>query len=118
MRQGISVVLAAGVFAGLMAAPANAATKLVATVRPGSITLATVDGRRVQILRSGTYIIVVRDRAARENFHLLLYAPTVGRKTGIAFVGTKLWRITFRPGVYRYFSDAHPATLNGSVKVT
>jgi hypothetical protein len=101
-----------------MAAPANAATRLVATVRPGSIALATSDGRRVRILRSGTYIVVVRDRTARDNFRLFLYPPTGDRKTTIAFVGTTQWRITFRPGVYRYFSDAHPATLKGSLKVS
>ena len=119
MRHGISALLAAGALCGLLAAPADAATtKLVATVRPGGITLATAAGKRVKSLRSGTYVIVVHDRTARDNFHLPLLVPEVGPKTTVAFVGTKQWTVTFRPGLYKYLSDAHPTTLVGTFRVT
>jgi hypothetical protein len=116
MKQEIRVVLAAGVASGLFAAPAHAAAKLIATVQPGSISFETLAGKRVTTLRSGTYVVVVRDRTVRDNFHLF-YPPTVDLKTRIGFVGTKQWRIVFRPGVYAYFADAHRGTLKGSFRV-
>src|SRR5919106_2646044 len=97
---------------------AVAPTRLVATVGPGTqITLTNAAGRRVTALKPGPYRIVVRDRSARDNFHLV--GPGVNRKTGLPFRGTVSWLVTLRAGgVYTYVSDSRPRRLRGAVRVT
>ncbi len=82
---------------------------LFATVaRTGQVLLQQKkNGRRVTTVRAGLYSITVRDRSGRQNFHLVGVDPGVRTKTGIAFVGTVTWRLSFSPGVYRYYSDRH-----------
>jgi plastocyanin len=104
--------------------PASAATVLVATVGPGSsISLKTSSGREVTKAKSGIYKIVIRDRSTQHNFHLL--GPTapsllrpIDRRTTVAFVGTRSWTVTLRPGSYRYFCDPHRSSMRGSFRVT
>lgn len=78
---------------------------LTATVgASGAVTLRTHHGGRVTRLKAGRYRIVVRDRAAKHNFHLV--GAGVNKKTGVSFRGTRTWTVTLRKGkVYRYFSD-------------
>jgi plastocyanin len=121
-QVGIAVgVLLAGF---LFSASAGAATRLVATVGPGSsISLATTSGAPVKALRRGTYEIVVRDRSSRHNFHL--FGPTspsllrrVNRTTKVPFVGSQKWTVRLRPGSYRYYCDPHREFMRGSFRVT
>jgi plastocyanin len=84
--------------------------RLTATVGPGrSITLAP---RRVP---AGPATIVVRDRSARDNFHLS--GPGVDRRTGLRFRGGATWRVELTSGTYVYRSDARASRLRGTLRV-
>jgi plastocyanin len=91
--------------------------RLTATVGPSAtISLRTANGRRVSRLRAGRYRIVVRDRSARHNFHLI--GPRVNRKTTVRFRGTQTWTLTLRRGSYRYICDPHARRMRGGFRVT
>jgi hypothetical protein len=88
---------------------------LVATAGPGvTVTLKTAAGRPVKALTAGRYAIEVRDRSARDNFHLS--GPGVNRRTGVGFRGSSTWTLRLGAGTFRYRSDAHPS-LGGSFRV-
>jgi plastocyanin len=90
--------------------------RLVATVGPGfSIALRTPAGRRVTTVARGTYTITVRDRSRLHNFHLI--GPRMNRRTTVAARGTFTWRLTLRPGRYRFVCDPHAAAMRGSFRV-
>jgi plastocyanin len=90
---------------------------LIATVGPAAtISLRTRAGRRVTRLPAGRYRIVVRDRSAMHNFHLI--GPRVNQKTGVAFRGTKTWTVTLRRGLYRFRCDPHARQMKGSFRAT
>jgi hypothetical protein len=95
----------------------SAAAKLVATVGPGfTISLRTAAGAPVKRLRHGRYRIVVRDRAAVHNFHLV--GPGVNRSTKVPFVGTSTWTLTLGRGTFAFRCDPHRAVLHGAFSVT
>jgi plastocyanin len=97
--------------------PPTPVIRLVATVGPGAtITLRTASGQRVRRLRHRNYVITVRDRSRLHNFRLT--GPGVRRATRVAFVGTVTWRLTLRPGTYRFACDSHPRAMRGSFVVT
>jgi len=90
-------------------------TKLVATVGPGYTISLKRGTRKVTTLKPGLYTITVRDRAAIHNFHLI--GPRVNKATGIAFVGTRTWRIRLRAGLHTFRCDPHRHILRGSFRV-
>ena len=95
--------------------PKPAAKKLAGSVGPGSrIALRTASGARASHLKPGAYVLTVTDRSKTDNFHLRGRGANVS--TGVAFTGKKTWKLRLAKGVYRYFSDRHPA-LKGSVRV-
>ena len=95
--------------------PKPAAQKRAGSVGPGArIALRTASGARATSLKAGAYVLTVRDRSKADNFHLR--GKGVNVSTAVAFTGSKTWRIRLAKGVYRYFSNAHPA-LKGSVRV-
>jgi hypothetical protein len=90
--------------------------RLNATVGPGTtISLTTAAGARVRALKRGAYVITVRDRSKRQNFHLS--GAGVNRRTGLAQTGTVTWRLTLKAGKLLYVSDASPKTLRGTATV-
>ena len=91
---------------------------LTGTVGPSAtISLRTPSGARVKRLKAGRYRIVVRDRSAMHNFHLL--GPGVNKKTGVGFRGTVTWTVTFRKGkTYRFVCDPHAKQMRGSFRAT
>ena len=97
-------------------APPPTVQKLVATVGPGAtITLRTASGAVPRGLKAGTYAIVVRDRSRLHNVHLI--GAGIDRKSARAGTGTVTWRVRLRSGTLRFFSDAAPARLRGSVRI-
>lgn len=93
-------------------------TKLVVTAGPASvITLKTASGARVKTLKRGTYRVIVRDRSASHNVHLV--APGYNRKTTVAYVGTQTWKVKLaRAGTLRYLCDVHALSgMRGSAKI-
>ena len=100
-------LLAAAVLA-VLALPIGASgspivPQLTATVTAKSITLVGADGKRVRVLQPNTYMIIVRDRTVKQNFHLL--GSGLSAKTGIAARTTKKWVVYLKPGKYSYRSD-------------
>ncbi|MGH3243402.1 MAG: hypothetical protein ACRDNL_23695 [Spirillospora sp.] len=114
----VALGLAAPVVAWTTATAATPPPRLMATVGPGArIALTNAAGVRVRTLKPGSYRITVRDRTARDNFHLS--GPGVNRRTTVRFRGTVTWLVQLRAGgVYRYVSDARPKRLRGSFRVT
>jgi plastocyanin len=92
--------------------------RLTATVGPGfTISLKTAGGVKVKSLAAGIYLITVRDRSNKHNFHLT--GPGVNKATGVAFRGTITWRVTFRKGkTYRFRCDPHRRNMKGSFRAT
>jgi hypothetical protein len=96
--------------------PPPAPKRLLATVGPANTIALTLDGRRVTTLAAGAYVITVRDRSRRHNFHLS--GPGVNRKTAVARTGTFTWRVTLRAGTYRFMSDPQSRRVRGTFRVT
>lgn len=92
------------------------AKKLLGSVGPGPrIGVRTASGARVTHLKAGVYVLTVRDRTKVDNFHLR--GKRVNVSTGVAFTGSKTWKLRLAKGTYRYASDKH-RSLKGSFKVT
>jgi len=93
-------------------------TKLYGKTGPGfDIKLTNFDFVRVKRLKPGVYTFTIQDRATNHNFHLV--GPGVDKKTGVRFLGTKVWkRVTLKKGTYKYWCDVHKGTMHGSFKVT
>jgi hypothetical protein len=88
---------------------------LVLTAGPGAtITLRTRGGKAVKLLRPGAYTIVVRDRTAAHNAHLV--GAGVNRRTAKAQLVSATWRVTLRKGTLVYRSDFR-ASVRGTVSV-
>jgi plastocyanin len=84
---------------------------------PRPLTLSVGPGRRLTApakLRPGRYVVTARDSSATDDLHLK--GKSVDRKTGVAFKGKVLWKVTLKAGAYRVFSDAHP-TLTRTITV-
>lgn len=109
----LSVVLALA-----LAVPALAfARPFAGTVGPGTtITLKKANGKRLRHASPGRHRFRISDLSGFHNFHLR--GPGVGRKTGIAFVGTRTWKVTLQVGTYRFRCDAHPTTMRGRFTVS
>ena len=90
--------------------------RLSLTVGPGAtISLRTLAGRKVTLLRPGAYTLVVRDRSKSHNARLR--GATNARATGVGFVGTKTWRVVLRNGTLVIQCDPHKGTMRQTVRV-
>jgi plastocyanin len=90
--------------------------RLLLTVGPTPvISLKTTAGKPVKVLRAGSYTFVARDRSATHNAHLL--GAGVNRSTGVAFTGSRTWKLTVRKGTLVFRCDPHRTTLRGSVQI-
>jgi hypothetical protein len=117
VRRGAYLLATVATFAILPASSHGQSRTLRATVGPGhTISLRTATGGGIRTLQPGTYTIVVRDRSATHNFHLL--GSGVNKKTGVTFSGSVTWKVTLKLGkVYRYRCDPHASTLKGTLRV-
>jgi plastocyanin len=95
--------------------PTPAKNRLIATVGPGFTISLTLNGKRVRSVKAGAYTIVVRDRSALHNFHLI--GPGMNRRTSVAGKPTTTWRVPLRKGIYRFVCDPHAAVMKGSFRV-
>jgi plastocyanin len=95
---------------------AKVGSRLALTVGPAAtISLKTLAGRNVTLLRPGAYTVVVRDRSGAHNARLR--GAGVSQATGVGFVGTKTWRVVLRKGTLVVQCDAHRTTMRAAVKV-
>jgi hypothetical protein len=91
--------------------------KLVATVGPNHTMSLKRNGSKVSKIAAGTYTITVRDRSDFHNFHLT--GKGVAKRTGVSFIGTKTWTVTFKKGKrYHFQCDEHPGDMFGNFKAT
>jgi plastocyanin len=114
-RIHLAVVAIAAAASLVVAGPAAAATKLVATVGPGFTITLTKGGKKVTTLTAGAYTITVRDKSNFHNFHLK--GPGQNKLTTVAFVGTKTWNVTLRKGKYTFVCDPHLTVMKGAFTV-
>ena len=105
----------AAVLALVLAGPATAATKLVATVGPGFTISLTKGGKKVTKLAPGAYTITVRDRSTIHNF--FLKGPGLTRNSGVAFAGTRTWNVTLRRGKHTFVCTPHATMMKGAFTV-
>jgi hypothetical protein len=110
-------LLAATLLAGL-ALPVGASgnpivPQLTANVTATSITLVGANGKPVRVLQPNQYRIVVHDRTAKQNFHLI--GANVNRKTTVAAKTTQTWTLSLLPGSYRYRSDRNIGLSRGFI---
>jgi plastocyanin len=123
MRWAILILaVAVGALAG-SARGGDAPTVLTAIVGTNdgfNITLNGPDGKKVQRLLPGTYVVVVDDRSAIHNFHLASNDdPTVNFRTDVDFVGQESFTVTFRNETeYVYACEPHWQVMHGSFFVT
>jgi hypothetical protein len=98
--------------------PVAPTPKLLATVGPkNTISLRSAGGAVLNDgVKAGTYSIVVRDRSKLHNFHLV--GKGVNKKSTVAGTGTTTWKLKLAKGPLRFYSDATPKTVKGSVTVT
>jgi plastocyanin len=90
--------------------------RLALTVGPtATISLKTLAGKKVTLLRPGAYTFVVRDRSANHNARLR--GAGAAKSTGVGFVGTRTWRVVLRNGTLVVQCDPHRATMRQSIKV-
>lgn len=90
--------------------------RLALTVGPGfTISLKTLAGRKVTLLRPGAYTLLVRDRS--KNHNARVRGATATRATGVGFVGTRTWRVVLRKGTLVIQCDPHKATMRQTVRV-
>jgi hypothetical protein len=83
-------------------------TTLTAAATTNAITFETPYRQPITALEAGQYRIIVHDSSSRNGFQLI--GPGMSRKTGLRFRGTVIWRLSLRPGTYRYRSARGSAT--------
>jgi plastocyanin len=90
--------------------------RLALTVGPSAtISLKTLAGKKVTLLRPGAYTFVVRDRSASHNARLR--GAGAAKSTGVGFVGTRTWRVVLRNGTLVVQCDPHKTAMRQSIKV-
>jgi plastocyanin len=90
--------------------------RLALTVGPSAtISLKTLAGKKVTLLRPGAYTFLVRDRSRSHNAHLR--GAGAAKSTGVGFVGTRTWRVVLRNGTLVIECDPHRTTMRTSVRV-
>lgn len=117
MKIRVLLLVVGGVLA--FAAVGGAATRpqLVGTVGPGFTIGVKMNGKSVKTLKAGTYTLVVHDKGAIHDFHLI--GPGINKAvTTVSFVGTKTVNVTLKKGKYTYQCDPHAAMgMKGSFTV-
>jgi plastocyanin len=114
-RIRLTLAASSAILALVAAAPATAATKLVATVGPGFTITLKKAGKKVTTLPAGAYTITVQDKSNFHNFSLS--GPGIKKSTTVAFVGTKTWNVTLRKGRFAYVCMPHASSMRGSFTV-
>jgi hypothetical protein len=101
------------------AGPAKILDTFTVTVGPGPGAIKVLDakGRGPNNIKTGIYKFVVDHKTTKDNFHILgpkdwkaFYGGANEGSTPAGLLGVRVRRLwTMVPGVYRYWSDAHPA---------
>jgi hypothetical protein len=117
LRRIVIAIAAACALAATLVIPAQAKfTGLKGEVTGNFQIKLRKNGVLVKTLKAGRYQIKIEDETSAHNFHL--FGPGVNKRTSVAFVGERIWTVTFRKGTYRYVCDPHSASMRGSFRVT
>lgn len=109
----VSAVVAGPVFGRATATKPHTLTGIVG---PG-YTIKMMQGKHVaKIEPIGTYTITIEDKSAIHNFHLV--GPGVNLKTGVSFVGTKVWHVKLKTGTYNFVCDPHKTFMKGKFSIS
>ena len=81
-------------------------TAVVGTNDGFDISLKDETGAAVRHLDPGTYTVLVHDRSALHNFHLI--GPGMDKATSVFAVADVTWTVTLADGYYRFACDPHP----------
>jgi plastocyanin len=113
LLAAISVAVAASAAASRGSTPT-----LQGEVGPGFSIEVKLAGKDVKTLKAGTYRLVVEDKAAIHDFHVL--GPGLNKTvTSVAFVGKKTVVVKLKKGTYTYQCDPHASFgMRGHFKVT
>jgi plastocyanin len=112
----LAVALSALVLTASVSAMSTATPTLSGVVGPAFNISLKKGTKKVTTLKAGKYKLVVSDRAATHNFHIV--GPGLDKKTGVASTGTTTWTVTLKKGTYRYVCDPHKTFMKGSFTVT
>jgi len=107
----LSLLVAAAVLAGKAAAPAAGPQTITGTDGPGFTITLKQHGKTVKDLAPASYAFVINDDSNIHNFHLI--GPGVDKTTSVTAMGKQTWRITLRPGTYRFVCDPHATLMKG-----
>ena len=96
----------------------SASGTLAGETGPGFTIEVSQDGKDVETLQAGSYMLDVEDKSDMHNFHLI--GPGVDEEvTDVAFVGDKSFTVTLKKGTYTYQCDPHAASgMKGTFTVT
>jgi hypothetical protein len=118
IQLGLAIIVLMGLAPAGHAASAATGHLFGSVSRTGRVSLRNGSGHIVRTVPAGSYLVTVRDRSRHQNFHLLGAASdAIDKKTGIGFVGTVHWTLSFQSGVYDYYSD-HLPTRRAVLRVT
>jgi len=95
-------------------APTSSTARLLHAVVGPDFSIALVDANWQPLtkpLARGVWAISVEDRSDDHDFHLL--GAKVDRTTGVAFVGTAVWRVNLTGGLYVFRCDPHDIMFGG-----
>jgi plastocyanin len=118
LRLLLTTALAVALLSPIAINAATTSATLVGTTGPGFTITLTMNGRTVKKLKAGKYKLVIRDKSAIHNFHLI--GPGVSKvATTVPFVGTKTMIVTLKKGKYTFQCDIHVAAgMKGTFLVT
>jgi hypothetical protein len=81
------------------------------------ISLSDESGKPITNLAAGSYQLTVHDDSGIHNFHLS--GPGgVDDSTVVQDTTTKIFQVTFKPGIYTFVCDPHASQMHGSFKVS
>ncbi len=94
--------------------------KLNGTVGPGFTITLKKSGQAVKILKAGSYLFVISDKASIHNFTLERASGGMFEThlTSTAFVGTKTVKVTLAKGKWKFFCSVHQSLMHGFFSVT
>ena len=126
--MGKKSLLALAILAAVVLTAAGAAfghtsstPTLKGVVGPGYSIKLTKGGKRVESLKAGTYTFVISDRSTYHNFTVEREKPSKPKiemhLTGTGFTGTKIVKMTLKPGSWSFYCSNHEAQMHGDFKV-
>jgi plastocyanin len=79
-------------------------------------------GKKVKLLKAGSYKFVITDKSSLHNYTVEREKPKKPKiektVTSTPFTGSKTLVITLKPGSWRFYCSVHEAQMHGDFKVT